>query len=88
MRDGTRTLRGTVPFNFTTNVISANTTLFAKWAEGAASYTVRFDTGVENLSVPSQTVKSGQKPKLPDNPVREDYAFSGWHKDAEGTVFF
>jgi uncharacterized repeat protein (TIGR02543 family) len=67
----------TMPWDFATDVVNANTTIYAKWSEpGKATYTVTFSTG--GSSVPAQTVSQGAKATQPASPVRAGYVFEGW----------
>jgi uncharacterized repeat protein (TIGR02543 family) len=45
-------------------------------------FTVLFNSN-EGSSVPSQTVKDGEKAIKPDNPTRNGYKFVAWFKEAE-----
>ncbi|WP_138755500.1 InlB B-repeat-containing protein [Paenibacillus sinopodophylli] len=69
-------------WNFTTDTISANTTLYAKWtAIPASTYTVTFDSK-EGSAVASLTgIAAGATITKPMNPTRAGYTFSGWYKD-------
>ncbi|KAK3604871.1 hypothetical protein CHS0354_000534 [Potamilus streckersoni] len=66
-------------FNFDTETITANITLYAKWAEN--SYTVTFNSN-GGSTVPNVTVDYGSKVTKPTDPTREGHAFGGWYKEA------
>ena len=68
-----------VPFNFSTPIV-ADVTLYAKWTEVAATYTVTFNSN-GGSAVPSQEVKAGEKATKPENPTREGYTFVAWFAD-------
>ncbi|MFJ5792570.1 InlB B-repeat-containing protein, partial [Lysinibacillus sp. NPDC093197] len=69
-------------YDFTSNVITANTTLYAKWE--AVGYTVNFEVNGGSL-VPNQTVAHGEKATVPPAPTKAGYTFEGWYTDDEGT---
>jgi len=73
---------GTEQYDFTNNVITANTTLYAKWEP--LKYTVSFEVGGGSV-VPSQTVAHGKKATVPTTPTKVGYTFEGWYTDDEGT---
>ncbi|MDE7406410.1 MAG: leucine-rich repeat protein [Clostridiales bacterium] len=70
------------PFIFESDIITANTTLYAQWGKsvlGENVYTVSFDVGDYEGAVnpqPKQTV--GGKVYGLQTPTREGYAFVGW----------
>ncbi|MDR3189027.1 MAG: InlB B-repeat-containing protein, partial [Prevotellaceae bacterium] len=69
----------TTPWNFSTDVVTGNVTLYAKWiAGGVITYTVNFSTG-GGSAVDPQTVEAGGKVALPANPVKTGYTFEGWY---------
>ncbi len=83
-------------FDFNT-VITASTTLYAKWNSTAksvtpATYEITFNTnGGNNIS--SQTVEEGSKVTRPLDPTREDddnytYVFINWYSDSNLTNIY
>jgi uncharacterized protein (TIGR02145 family)/uncharacterized repeat protein (TIGR02543 family) len=77
----------TTQWNFTTDIVTANDTLFAKWA--AVTYTVTFDdqqatTHVSPVSkyvvFPSTTIGT-----LPTEPKKTGYMFCCWNTAADGS---
>ena len=70
-----------VEWNFETDKVTKDTTLYAKWEQN--EYDVIFD--VENYH---QWVKYGNLPKIPNDPIREGYVFDGWYADKDLTVPF
>ncbi|KAK3582200.1 hypothetical protein CHS0354_023736 [Potamilus streckersoni] len=66
-------------FNFDTEIITANITLFAKWIPN--SYTVAFNTGDGGSAVPNAIVNHGEKVTKPADPTRAGYTFGGWYKE-------
>ena len=75
-------------FNFATETITANITLYARWTVKADSYTVTFNTGDGGPLVAAQTVKHGAKATQPTDPTRSDATFAGWYKDEAKTQNF
>ena len=71
-------------FDFTTDAIYQDTTLYANWI---MTYTVDFQTD-GGSSVPSQTVARGQRATQPANPTRSNFVFANWHKDSDKTQIF
>ncbi|MGE7675697.1 InlB B-repeat-containing protein [Lysinibacillus sp. NPDC094403] len=82
----------TTVWDFTKDRVVENITLYAKWtkdntSEGGSggstpSYTVAFDSN-GGSKVSSQTVAYRELLKVPSNPAREGYIFTGWFKDKE-----
>lgn len=72
----------TKKWNFTSNKVTANTTLYAKWDK---IYTITCNanggTGVFDVLVEANTVAT-----KPIETVRSGYTFTGWYKDAECTT--
>ena len=56
------------------------------WVDVTTYYEVVFNTGVEGLTVDTQTVKYGDKIEKPEDPTREGYKFLGWF-DKDGNLF-
>ncbi len=68
-------------WNFDTDVVDKDLTLFAKWeAKPAATYIVEFDSQ-EGTAVESKTVKEGSLVAKPEDPTREGFVFAGWFKE-------
>ena len=82
------TSTATTAWNFATDIVTSNTTLYAGWS---ASHTVVFSSnGGDNAAVPSSmTVMTGEliSPQ-PLPPTRLGYTFSGWYIDSGATVAF
>ncbi|MED4555314.1 InlB B-repeat-containing protein [Lysinibacillus capsici] len=75
----------TTPWNFTTDKITQNTTLYAKWENAVAQYTVDFETN-GGSAVASQTVTKDTLATKPVNPTKAGYIFTGWYKDINLTI--
>jgi uncharacterized repeat protein (TIGR02543 family) len=69
----------TTPWNFTTDKVTGNVTLYAKWT--AIIYTVTFDAN-GGSSVPLQKIAYGDTVRQPSNPTKTGYTFVGWYADA------
>lgn len=69
----------TIPWDFETETITCNTTLYAKWVS-IGTKTVNFYTG-GLASVPKITVESGMTITTPEDPINEDNYFKGWYKE-------
>lgn len=76
----------TMPWNFGTDKVTSDLTLYAKWAEASGEpelYLVYFLTE-EGSSIVE--VKSGSTITEPVAPKRSGYTFAGWYKDPELTI--
>jgi uncharacterized repeat protein (TIGR02543 family) len=74
----------TTPFVFTT-VITADTTLYAKW--NINSYAVTFNSN-GGSSVANQSVNYNANATAPTAPTKTGYTFGGWYSDASLTTAF
>jgi uncharacterized repeat protein (TIGR02543 family) len=74
----------TLPWYFATQIVTANTTIYAGWQP--LVYTVAFDyqNGGERLINPAEF--GSALPAPTPAPVREGYRFVGWYKDAALTI--
>ena len=66
-------------WNFVTDAVSSDITLYAKWAE--AVYSVTFHSNGGSPVNPVAIGYSNAIPK-PEDPVFEGYVFNGWYKDS------
>ena len=73
----------TKQYYFTTEV-TADITLYAKWATVGSTVTVQFDTG-GGSPVPAQTIPANGQATRPENPTRGEYRFAGWYSDSACT---
>jgi gliding motility-associated-like protein/uncharacterized repeat protein (TIGR02543 family) len=73
----------TAPWNFATDVVTAATTLFAKW--NPILYTVTFSTDGGTAVAPVQ-VGYNNTFTAPAAPTKTDVIFGGWYKDAALTT--
>ncbi len=69
------------PWNFRTDVVSKDTTIYAKWTPVGQSFTVTFDMKGHGDPVAPLTVPDGGRIPVPADPTAEGYIFSGWYKD-------
>ena len=67
---------GETEWNFETNIVTNNITLYAKWER--THYEITFNLNVGSGEVNSQQVKIGDLIVKPTDPVRENYRFLGW----------
>jgi uncharacterized repeat protein (TIGR02543 family) len=71
----------TTPWNFSTDVVTGNVTLYAKWIAGSvATYVVTFSTD-GGSAVDPQTVEADGRVAMPANPVKAGCTFEGWYSD-------
>lgn len=68
-------------WDFTTNVVTGDTTLYASWTP--IDYTVTFDSQ-GGSAVASQTVAYGDIATQPGAPTRPGYTFNGWFTASSG----
>jgi len=64
---------------FSSNTVTANTTLYAKW-----SHTVTFNAQSGSPTPTAQIVATGGRATTPTAPTRSGYAFVGWYTAASG----
>ncbi len=77
-------------FNFETDVITAVTTLYAKWDEITVNpviFTVTFDSN-GGSQVATQRIDQGDKVTKPEDPNKVDHEFVGWFTDLLLTEIF
>ncbi|MHC0037605.1 InlB B-repeat-containing protein [Pseudoneobacillus sp. C159] len=72
-------------WNFATDKVSENTTLYAKWTIN--SYTVSFDVDGGSV-VPAQTINHFDKVVEPPVPTKTGHTFAGWFTDKTYTTAF
>jgi len=70
-------------WNFASDVVTANTTLYAKWAINI--YTVNFNTQ-GGSAVASVNANHNSTISVPTAPTRTGYTFGGWYKEAACTI--
>ena len=82
----------TQEFDFTTEVITSATTIYAGWTPTLLEFTVTFKDGTSNID--TQTVTAGDKATRPTtDPTKDEdedyrYVFDNWYKDAACTEEF
>ncbi len=69
-------------WNFTTDTVTASTTLYAKWVP--KTYTVTFNSQ-GGSAVPAKTAAYNTKTAAPTAPSRAGYSFGGWYKETAYT---
>ncbi|WP_230496021.1 InlB B-repeat-containing protein, partial [Pseudoneobacillus rhizosphaerae] len=75
----------TTEWNFATDKVTQDTTLYAKWTIN--QYTVSFDVDGGNV-IASQTVNHGDKAVEPAQPTKTGFTFAGWYTDNKYTTQF
>jgi uncharacterized repeat protein (TIGR02543 family) len=73
---------GTNVWNFTTDTVTANTTLYARWIP---VYTVAFDSRDGSAVGSIENVLSGAVIAQPANPTLAGCSFEGWYREAAYT---
>lgn len=71
----------TTPFTFGTQIVTSNTTLYAKWEAkvgGQAEYVVSFDLGYADAVAPASVVTANGKLDSVPTVQRANYEFGGW----------
>ncbi|WP_238886334.1 InlB B-repeat-containing protein [Clostridium sp. YIM B02551] len=63
------------PWNFETDMVKADTTLYSKWIIN--SYTVTFKN-YDGTTIDTQSVNYGGSADAPSSPTRQGYNFAGW----------
>ena len=72
-------------FDFAKDVITAATTLYAKWE--ANIYTVTFNSN-GGTAIQAKTIRYGATITVLDKPTKTGYSFQGWFSDAELNTSF
>lgn len=67
--------------------ITADTTIYAKWAHDdtpaiPTNYTITFNMNGHGTQIGAQTVEEGSKAIKPENPTANGYIFKGWYTDS------
>ena len=75
---GTQVTAGTIV------AITANQTLYARWTATTTAYTVTFNGNGGTPATQTRSETVGQPYVLPAQPVRANYAFTGWFTAATG----
>ncbi|MBB3156252.1 putative repeat protein (TIGR02543 family), partial [Paenibacillus endophyticus] len=76
---------GTTEWQFGTDTVTSNVTLYAKWTANP-TYTVTFDSQGGSAVADSTGVSAGAKITAPANPTKAGFTFEGWYKEAAGTT--
>lgn len=70
-------------WNFATDTVNADTTLYAKWI--ANTYAVTYDSQGGSAVSSDTGVASGTKIVAPTAPTKSGHTFAGWYKDVSTT---
>lgn len=76
---------GTTAWNFDTDVVDRNITLYAKWT--TESFTVTFNTNGGSAIAPVQVASGGTVTK-PTDPTKEGFTLESWSNDAALTAVY
>ena len=80
---------GTQAFDFASEKISADLTLYAVWADASNSATATFHLNYEGADVyETKAFANESRISKPENPTRDGYAFAGWFADEALTEAF
>ncbi len=74
-------------WDFSTDTVTENITLYAKWTEKVTYpiikyYTVTFETN-GGSEIANQTIASGKTATMPQTPTKNGYEFLGWFTDED-----
>lgn len=69
------------------HIINDNITLYAKWEAVALTYIITFESNGGSTIAPI-TLTQGETIILPDEPVKDSFAFAGWYTDMALTLPF
>jgi uncharacterized repeat protein (TIGR02543 family) len=79
----------TVPFNFSTTVVTGRITIYAGWELKVTRYQVSFDLNYAGAPNPTeQQIISGNQVVEPETPDREGYRFIAWSTDPVAEYLF
>ena len=78
----------TIPWDFSTDTVTATITLYAKWTAATVYYTVTFDVGGIGTAPTDQSIAGGGTVTEPTAPTASGYVFGGWYKDAAFTTLW
>ena len=71
-------------WNFTTDIVTSDITLNAKW--NVNTYTVTFNSN-GGSGVTTQTIIEGEKATEPAEPTKADHSFEGWYTDNDSFIY-
>ena len=66
--------------------ITANTTLYAKWSEKVATYTIAFNNNGHGKETPASLEEVVAMPETLPTPTAASYTFEGWYLEAACTT--
>ena len=70
-------------WNFASDTVSTNITLYAKWTETTPHYLVTFDVQDHGTAPESQNIEEGGKVSPPAAPEADGFTFGGWYTEPE-----
>lgn len=76
----------TEPWNFNTDTVTENLTLYAKWTRESTvtGYTITFDGNGGSVTPAAANTKTDGKLESLPTPTRDRYKFDGWFTEASG----
>ena len=72
-------------WNFASDVVTSDITLYAKWTKEVEYFTVTFDSQGGSDVAAITNVVGGEKVTQPADPVKDGFEFAGWHKEVACT---
>jgi uncharacterized repeat protein (TIGR02543 family) len=76
----------TTLWNFASDPVTANTTLYAKWVAEGSTFTVTFNSTGGSAVATLTGVESGARISAPAAPTRSGFTFDGWFKEVTLTT--
>ena len=70
-------------WNFATNAVTDNTTLYAKWDNYDTNYTISFNADGGNPAPAQQDIAHSGKVAEPPYMTKAGFGFAGWYKEAD-----
>lgn len=71
----------TLPWDFNTDKVTANTTLYAKWGVEQHCCIAVFRTQLSDVKIKNDTIDYNSLVTRPADPESDEYIFQGWYSD-------
>lgn len=75
----------TIPWNFETDKVTENTTLYAKWTAQKHCCIAVFRTQLSDVKIKNDTLDYSSLVTRPADPESDEYVFQGWYSDKNCT---